>query len=87
MGILSQHDKQVLVFSTAGKPIYSLHGNEEDLAELMATAEAIISVVQSQKQSLSYVRYEYIWFSRVLGRLYPGPMASMRPSLEETSLH
>jgi hypothetical protein len=46
----------VFVFSSAGKPIFSHHGSEEDLAELMATAKAIMSVVQAQGQALRYLR-------------------------------
>lgn len=53
---LGNHDKHVFVFSTAGKPIYSYHGNEESLSELMATAQALISVALSKGESLRYMR-------------------------------
>jgi hypothetical protein len=53
---LSQHDKQVFVFSSAGKPVYSYCGDEEELAGLMAAAQAIMSVVQSQGESLRHFR-------------------------------
>ena len=53
---LRHHAKHVFVFSTAGKPIFSHHGNEEDLAELMATAKAIMSVAQAQGHSLRHLR-------------------------------
>jgi hypothetical protein len=53
---LHHHAKHVFVFSIAGKPIFSHHGNEEDLAELMATAKAIMSVAQAQGHSLRHLR-------------------------------
>lgn len=37
----------VFVLSTAGKPIYTLHGNEDKLATLYGVMQAIVSVVQS----------------------------------------
>jgi First Longin domain of FUZ, MON1 and HPS1 len=56
---LEHHDKQFLVFSSAGKPIYAYHGNEEKLSSFMATAEALMSVATaSRSESLRYLRYE-----------------------------
>ncbi|KAL4517910.1 hypothetical protein Ndes2526B_g02305 [Nannochloris sp. 'desiccata'] len=55
--VLEQHDKQFLVFSSAGKPIYAYHGNEEKLSSFMATAEALMSVATaSRSESLRYIR-------------------------------
>jgi hypothetical protein len=55
--IMGAHDKQFLVFSSAGKPIYAYHGNEERLSSFMATAEALMSVVSdSRGESLRYIR-------------------------------
>ena len=55
--VLEQHDKQFLVFSSAGKPIYAYHGNEEKLSSFMATAEALMSVAtESRSESLRYIR-------------------------------
>lgn len=55
---LEHHDKQFLVFSSAGKPIYAYHGNEEKLSSFMATAEALMSVaIESRSESLRYIRY------------------------------
>jgi len=53
---LRRYPKHVFVFSSAGKPVYSLHGDEEELAGLMAAAQAIISVVQSGGQQLKHLR-------------------------------
>ena len=53
---LGDHAKHFFIFSTAGKPIYSYHGSEEALSELMATAKALMSVAQSQAESLRYLR-------------------------------
>lgn len=42
------HDQHlhVLVLSNAGKPLFSLHGDESKLAGLTAVAQALISVVK-----------------------------------------
>ena len=53
---LRHHAKHVFVFSTAGKPVYSYHGGEEELAGVMAAAQAIMAVVQGRGQGLRYVR-------------------------------
>jgi First Longin domain of FUZ, MON1 and HPS1 len=39
---------QVFILSTAGKPIYSLHGSEEKLITLFGLLQALVSVVQSR---------------------------------------
>lgn len=55
--VLDQQDKQIFVFSSAGKPIYAYHGNEEKLSSFMATAEALMSVAAtSRSESLRYIR-------------------------------
>lgn len=38
---------QVFILSTAGKPIYSLHGDENELNTLFGLLQALVSVVQS----------------------------------------
>lgn len=48
--------KQFFVFSGAGKPIYAFRAEEDALAGAMATAKAIISVMQSSGDSLRYMR-------------------------------
>ena len=51
------NDKKFLEFSSAGKPIYAFHGNEEKLSSFMATAEALMSVTtDSRSESLRYIR-------------------------------
>ena len=56
-GTSIEFDKQFLVFSSAGKPIYSYHGNEEALSSLMATAEALMSVTtDTRNEALRYTR-------------------------------
>jgi hypothetical protein len=55
--VMEQQDKQFLVFSSAGKPIYAYHGSEEKLSSFMATAEALMSVaIASRSESLRYIR-------------------------------
>lgn len=53
--LLTAHPKHVLVFSNAGKPVYSYRGDENELAGLMATAHAIMAVAQSRGESLRHV--------------------------------
>ena len=53
---LRRHPRHVLVFSTAGKPIYSYRGDEGQLAGLCATAEALLSVAHSRGHALRHVR-------------------------------
>lgn len=42
----------VFILSTAGKPIYSLHGSEEKLSTLFGLLQALVSVVQSGDDSI-----------------------------------
>lgn len=42
----------VFILSTAGKPIYSLHGSEEKLNTLLGLLQALVSVVQSGDDSI-----------------------------------
>lgn len=42
----------VFILSTAGKPIYSLHGSEEKLNTLFGLLQALVSVVQSGEDSI-----------------------------------
>lgn len=45
----------VFILSTAGKPIYSLHGSEEKLNTLFGLLQALVSVVQSGDDSIRSV--------------------------------
>ena len=42
----------VFILSTAGKPVYSLHGSEEKLNTLSGLLQALVSVVQSGDDSI-----------------------------------
>lgn len=42
----------VFILSTAGKPVYSLHGSEEKLNTLCGLLQALVSVVQSGDDSI-----------------------------------
>lgn len=42
----------VFILSTAGKPVYSLHGSEEKLNTLFGLLQALVSVVQSGDDSI-----------------------------------
>lgn len=51
------HDQHLhlLVLSNAGKPLFSLHGDEAKLAGLTAVAQALISVVQDMDNDMLHV--------------------------------
>lgn len=44
--------KHIFVLSDAGKPIFSLHGDEDELASLMAVMQAMVSYVVDMGDSL-----------------------------------
>lgn len=44
--------EHVFVISSAGKPIYSLHGNEDKLATLCGVMQALVSVVHANQDSI-----------------------------------
>lgn len=43
---------QVFILSSAGKPVYSLHGSEEKLITMFGLLQALVSVVQSSDDSI-----------------------------------
>lgn len=43
---------QVFILSTAGKPIYSLHGSEEKLSTLFGLLQALVSVVSASNDAI-----------------------------------
>lgn len=45
-------NEHVFILSTAGKPIYSLHGSEDKLATLYGVMQALVSVFQSNQDTL-----------------------------------
>lgn len=47
--------KHIFVLSSAGKPIYSLHGNEDKLATLFGVLLALVSFVQSNEDSITSI--------------------------------
>lgn len=49
------HRKHVFILSSAGKPIYSLHGNEDKLATIFGVMQALVSFVQSNNDSIKYI--------------------------------
>lgn len=51
-----RRDKQVFVLSSAGKPIFSRHGDEQQLAQLMGVIQAIISISQEEAGSDDFIR-------------------------------
>jgi vacuolar fusion protein MON1 len=54
--------KHVFILSTAGKPIYSLHGNENKLASLFGVLQALVSVVQATEDSINSIHVNGVKF-------------------------
>nr|CAG4650054.1 EOG090X03TW [Sida crystallina] len=48
--------KHFFVLSEAGKPIYTRHGNEEQLVTLFGVMQAIVSVVEDDQDSLQIIK-------------------------------
>lgn len=58
-----QHQqKHIFVLSDAGKPIYTLHGNEEKLASLCGVIQALVSFVQHGQDSITSINAKGIRF-------------------------
>lgn len=53
-----QHPKHVLILSNAGKPIWTLHGDENALAGLTAVIQALVSFVHDKGDSMKSIRYQ-----------------------------
>ncbi|EAT39024.1 AAEL009147-PA [Aedes aegypti] len=47
--------KHVFILSSAGKPIYTMHGNEHKLATLFGVMQALVSFVQSNNDSIKSI--------------------------------
>lgn len=54
--------EHVFILSMAGKPIYSLHGNEDKLATLFGVMQALVSVVQSNQDTIMSIQARGIRF-------------------------
>lgn len=54
--------KHIFVLSDAGKPIYSLHGDEEKLASLCGVIQALVSFVQHGQDSITSINARGIRF-------------------------
>jgi hypothetical protein len=65
------HKKHFLVLSSAGKPIWSNHGNAEDLPNFMGILQALISVHIDSKDSIkSIVASNYLFVFQTFGPIY-----------------
>lgn len=54
--------EHVFVLSSAGKPIHSLHGNEDKLATLFGVMQALVSVVHANQDSILSIHADGIKF-------------------------
>lgn len=87
------HDKNwlnqrehIFVLSSAGKPIYSLHGNEDKLATLCGVMQALVSVVHANQDILMSIHANDIKFVF----LVKGPLilvAASRRNLSVQQIH
>lgn len=87
------HDKNwlgqrehIFVISSAGKPIYSLHGNEDKLATLCGVMQALVSVVHANQDILMSIHANDIKFVF----LVKGPLilvAASRRNLSVQQIH
>lgn len=70
------YSKHVLVLTSSGKPIYSLHGDPDSLAGLTALATALISVVADHGDKLQHIlagRVQALMYRQVAtGRWHSG---------------
>jgi len=55
--LLREHRKTAFIFSSAGKPIYCFGVDEERMTDVMAAAQALISVGKSMGDPLRSMRY------------------------------
>lgn len=55
-------DLHVFILSTAGKPIYTLHGNEDKLVTLYGVMQALVSVVQANNDTLRCINVGEVTF-------------------------
>ncbi|XP_065080998.1 vacuolar fusion protein MON1 homolog [Ochlerotatus camptorhynchus] len=53
--IFLRKKRHVFILSSAGKPIYSMHGNEDKLATLFGVMQALVSFVQSNNDSMKSI--------------------------------
>lgn len=53
--IFLRKKRHVFILSSAGKPIYSMHGNEDKLATLYGVMQALVSFVQSNNDSMKSI--------------------------------
>lgn len=54
--------EHIFVLSSAGKPIYSLHGNEDKLATLFGVMQALVSVVHANQDVIMSIHCDGIKF-------------------------
>ncbi|XP_017486336.1 PREDICTED: vacuolar fusion protein MON1 homolog A [Rhagoletis zephyria] len=54
--------KHIFILSEAGKPIYSLHGNEDKLATLFGVIQALVSFVQHGQDAITSIHANGIKF-------------------------
>ncbi|XP_075153880.1 vacuolar fusion protein MON1 homolog [Haematobia irritans] len=57
-----EQKKHIFILSEAGKPIYSLHGNEDKLAILFGIIQALVSFVENNQDVVTSIRAKGILF-------------------------
>ena len=51
------HDKHILVLSSSGKPIFSKHGDEQELVTSFGLVQAVFSIVKESGDTLHLPLY------------------------------
>lgn len=74
--------EHIFVLSSAGKPIYSLHGNEDKLATLFGVMQALVSVVHANQDVIMSIHSEGIKFVFLL----KGPLILVASSRRNLSV-
>ncbi|XP_061398217.1 vacuolar fusion protein MON1 homolog A [Musca vetustissima] len=54
--------KHIFILSEAGKPIYSLHGNEDKLAILFGIIQALVSFVENSQDDITSIKAKGVQF-------------------------
>ncbi|XP_073820743.1 vacuolar fusion protein MON1 homolog [Musca autumnalis] len=54
--------KHIFILSEAGKPIYSLHGNEDKLAILFGIIQALVSFVENSQDAITSIKAKDVQF-------------------------
>ena len=61
---IAAYDRNYFILSSAGKPIYSLHGNDDELTSFVGLIQAIVSFCEDAGDEVQYVtagKYRFVF--------------------------